>query len=239
MESKIPIGNILFLDIETVPAKKSYEELDPDWQDLFEVKVRFQLKEDETVAEKYQQRAGILAEFNKIVCISVAFCRKVEDQEEIRVKSFAGHDEKALLSDFSELINNYFSKDYHYLCGHNGKEFDFPVIARRMLINGVPLPKPLNNAGKKPWEVKHLDTMELWKFGDYKNFTSLKLLAALFGIPSPKDDIDGSDVARVYYEENDLERIVKYCEKDTFTLCQVYRAMHLMPLLTEKQIKKA
>jgi DNA polymerase elongation subunit (family B) len=107
------------------------------------------------------------------------------------------------------------------LCAHNGKEFDFPYLSRRMMVNGISLPAVLDNAGKKPWEVKFVDTLELWKFGDYKHYTSLELLAYLFGIPTPKDDIDGSMVAGIYYQEKDLPRIARYCEKDVLTIIRL------------------
>jgi 3'-5' exonuclease len=152
------------------------------------------------------------------------------------VKSFASHDEVALLNDFAGLLNTYFNRPDHLLCGHNGKEFDFPYIARRMLIHGIMLPRILDIAGKKPWEVNHLDTMQMWKFGDYKSYTSLKLLAHVFGLPTPKDDIDGSQVGAVYWQEKDLNRIVRYCEKDVVTLAQVYLKMKQIPVLTDTEI---
>lgn len=231
MAIKPQIQNILFLDIETVPGVQNFTELNDEWQALFESKVKYQIKEGETVEEKYQERAGILSEFNKVVCVSTGFCFEHDGKTSFRSKSFYGDDEKELLLDLANLLRNHYSQQDKFLCAHNGKEFDFPVLARRMLINGIELPPCLDIAGLKPWEVKHLDTMELWKFGDWKHYTSLKLLAALFGIPSPKDDIDGSQVASVYYEEKNLERIKVYCEKDTFTLAQVYRAMNRMPLM--------
>jgi DNA polymerase elongation subunit (family B) len=217
----LQLEKVLFLDIETVSAYSSFDKLDESWQKLWEEKTRFQRKEEFTASEFYPQRAGILAEFGKIICISVGFIHYSGNQMEFRLHSFYGDDEKILLKEFSELINGHFNTPQHLLCAHNGKEFDFPYIGRRMLINGLEIPFVLNLAGKKPWEVQHLDTMELWKFGDYKNYTSLKLLAALFNIPTPKDDIDGSQVGQVYYEENDLERIRVYCEKDTLTVAQL------------------
>ena len=192
-------------------------------------------EEDDTPASVYG-RAGIYAEFGKIVCISVGFINERGTGRELRVKSFAGEDEKALLTDFAKLLNSHFDLPDNLLCGHNGKEFDFPYIARRMIINGISIPKILDLTGKKPWEVAHLDTMQMWKFGDYKNFTSLKLLAHVFGIPSPKDDIDGSQVGAVYWEENDIDRIVTYCEKDVVTLVQVYLALSQQPMLSETEL---
>lgn len=153
-----------------------------------------------------------------------------------RLKSFYGNDEKNLLVEFSSLLNKHYNKKESLLCAHNGKEFDYPFIARRILINGLKIPALLNIAGKKPWEVNLLDTMELWKFGDYKNFTSLNLLAAIFNIPTPKDDIDGSDVSRVYYEENNLDRIASYCQKDVLTVAQVFLKFKGEQLIEESQV---
>ena len=213
MIEKINLNNILFLDIETVPEYHNYRGLDNETQQLWEQKTQYQRK-DEVSAEDFYERAGIWAEFGKIVCISVGYFIIKGDIRNFRVTSFFG-EEKQLLKDFSNLINNHFNQPQHVLCGHNAKEFDIPFLARRMIINQMPIPDKLNLFGKKPWEVQHLDTMELWKFGDYKNFTSLDLLANVFEIPTPKDDIDGSQVARVYYDENNVERIKDYCEKDS------------------------
>ncbi len=221
MLKTIPYKKILFLDIETVPQTDNWDNLSERTQQLWEKKTHFQRVSNEISAEEfYHERAGIMAEFGKIVCIS---CGIVVNDSYIHIKSFYGHDEQKILNDFNGmLIENFFKPD-HILCAHNGKEFDFPYIARRMLINQIEIPRILDLFGKKPWEVQHLDTMELWKFGDYKNFTSLDLLADLFEIPTPKDDIDGSQVAGVYYKENDVERIKNYCEKDVMTLINVFR----------------
>lgn len=217
----IDLEKVLFLDIETVPAVQQFDALDDDWKHLWEDKSRFfREREGIELADSYE-RAGVYAEFGKIVCISVGFLRQSKGERRFRMTSFYGDDERQLLHDFANLINNHFSTRDHMLCGHNVKEFDLPFIARRMLVNGVALPAPLDTAGKKPWEVNHLDTLELWKFGDYKNYTSLKLLTKLFGIPTPKDDIDGSQVAHVYYEERDLDRIELYCRKDVLATAQL------------------
>ena len=211
------IENILFLDIETVPMVTGYELLPENFKKLWDQKAE-RIKRDETdTPDKLFQRAGIYAEFGKIICISVGYLKNGN----FRIKSFFGENEYELLKEFAELLDNYYTGSNNLLCAHNGKEFDYPYIARRMIINGIKLPGILNIAGKKPWEVAHLDTMELWKFGDYKNYTSLDLLAAAFGIPTPKEDIDGSMVAEVYYKNNDLERIVKYCQRDTLTVAQI------------------
>ena len=141
-----------------------------------------------------------------------------------------------ILKEFKNLLISHFSQAKHLLCAHNGKEFDFPYIARRMIIHNIELPYKLNLFGKKPWEVPHLDTLELWKFGDYKNYTSLKLLTHVLNIPSPKDDIDGSDVYRVYYEENDIDKIIKYCEKDTVAVAQIFLRLRGDDILNDNEI---
>ena len=214
------ISNILFLDIETVPQEENWSSLSHETQQLFEKKTQYQRK-DEFTAEEFYERAGIWAEFGKIVCISAGYFITNEDKNQFRVTSFFGDNEYKILVDFKDLLNKHFSKASNILCAHNGKEFDFPFIARRMIVHQIELPKKLNLFGKKPWEVPHLDTLELWKFGDYKHYTSLKLLTSILGIPSPKDDIDGSVVASVYYKEKNIQRIVKYCEKDTIAVAQV------------------
>jgi len=214
------IENILFFDIETVPQNQEFETLDPGTQLFWDKKSSFFRKEDETPADVYQ-RAGIYAEFGKIICISAGFIIKNNGERIFRVKSFYGDDEVQILKDFGNVLTSFCNSPAKNLCGHNIKEFDIPYIARRMLINGVSLPPVLNIAGKKPWEVKVLDTMDLWKFGDYKHYTSLALLTHILGIPSPKDDIDGSMVAQVYYQEKNTERIVIYCEKDVLATAQL------------------
>lgn len=234
MFDKTKLETILFLDIETVPEKASFSELSEIKQQLFAQKTEYQRK-DEISPEEFYAKAGIWAEFGKIICISVGFFVDITNKRSFRVKSFTG-EEKNILEGFKTLLDGHFNKPEHLLCAHNGKEFDFPYIARRMIINNIPLPQKLNLFGKKPWEIAHLDTMDLWKFGDYKHYTSLNLLTNILGIPSPKEDIDGSQVADVYYKENDLERIVKYCEKDTVSVAQLLLRFNNLPLLTEDEI---
>ncbi len=236
MLEEIKTKNILFLDIETVPCTPSFDDLSINFQQLWTEKTTWQRKDEYTPSEFYKLKAGVMAEFAKIICISVGYLFSEKGENHFRIKSFYGDDEKQIINDFNELLNTQFNKKHHQLCAHNGKEFDFPFIARRTLINGLKLPKLLDIAGKKPWEIKHLDTMELWKFGDYKHYTSIKLLAELFNIPTPKDDIDGSQVARVYWEENDLERIKIYCQKDTLTVAQLLLKYKGESLITENNI---
>ena len=228
-------NQILFLDIETVRAEKTFNDLNGNWQELWDGKTRFQRSDDESPAEFYEKRAAILAEFGKVVCISCGFLKEQDGKRSFRVKSFYGHDEKQLLSDFADMLRRHFDRNY-LLCAHNGKEFDFPYLSRRMIVNGIKLPDLLNTSGLKPWEVKHLDTMEMWKFGDYKNFSSVKLLAALLDVPTPKDDIDGSMVGTVYWDENNLDRIMEYCQKDTVTVARLFLKMEGYPSLTDDEI---
>ena len=235
MLKKIKPENILFLDIETVPEKENFEALSKNMQELFAKKTQYQRKEEFTPKEFYE-RAGIWAEFGKIICISVGFFSSFEKNRTFRVKSFFADNEKQLLNDFKDLLIEHFSKPKHLLCAHNGKEFDFPYIARRMIINNITLPEKLNLFGKKPWEISHIDTLDLWKFGDYKHYTSLSLLTEILNIPSPKDDIDGSQVVRVYYEEKNLNRIVKYCEKDTVAVVQLLLRFSNIELLTDDEV---
>jgi len=220
MLEKYPIENILFLDIETVPQYPSHSELPKDVATLWDQKSAQLTRFDKTSVdlpkkpEEVYDRAGIYAEFGKIICISTGIIRRGV----LRLKSFAGDDEITLLRDFCSVLAVSCQKNIHFLCAHNGKEFDFPYLIRRMLILGLEIPQILDLSGKKPWEIPHLDTMELWKFGDYKSYTSLELLSSVFKIPSPKDDIRGEDVGRVYWNEGNLGRIVTYCQKDVVAI---------------------
>ncbi|MBT8291788.1 MAG: 3'-5' exonuclease, partial [Eudoraea sp.] len=211
-----------------------YAQLDDYKKELWEQKSQYQRK-DEYTAEEFYERAGIWAEFGKIICISVGYFLIKDASRNFRVTTFHGDEEK-ILKDFKRLLNEHFSRPKNLLCAHNGKEFDFPYIARRLIIHGISLPYKLDLFGKKPWEVPHLDTMELWKFGDFKHYTSLKLMANILGIPSPKEDMDGSMVRDVYYEKGDLDRIVAYCELDVITLAQVFLRLRNEQLLHEDDI---
>ncbi len=226
---------ILFLDIETVSQQKSFDLLSDLWKDLWDSKTKFQRGEEESPEEYYPKRAAVMAEFGKVICISCGYLKEENSILKFHLKSFYGHNEKKVLEDFAEMLRNHFDNRF-LLCAHNGKEFDFPFMARRMLVHGIELPVSLNTSGSKPWEIPHLDTMEMWKFGDWKNYTSVKLLSALFGIPTPKDDIDGSMVGDVYWQDDDLERIVKYCEKDTVTVARIFLKMEGRGELTDGQI---
>jgi uncharacterized protein YprB with RNaseH-like and TPR domain len=231
------LNNILFLDIETVPEKENWNQLSTEMQELFEKKTQYQRKEEVTAADFYD-RAGIWAEFGKIICISVGYFVDEAKHKKLRLTSFFGDDEHKVLTDFKVLLDTHFTKKSTVLCAHNGKEFDFPFMARRMIVHQIELPIQLNLFGKKPWEVPHLDTLELWKFGDYKHYTSLRLLTSILGVPSPKDDINGSEVAHVYYKEKDLQRIVTYCEKDTIAVAQILLRFNNEALLKDEDIVK-
>lgn len=233
MLKDLKLNNVFVIDIETVPQKENFDELPPHLQELWELKSRYQRKDGQTASEFYD-RAGIWAEFGKIVCISVGIYHLERKQIHLRVRSFAHHDETILLKQFISLVSKQ-TKNLQF-CAHNGKEFDFPYLCRRMLINGLSIPNQLQIAGKKPWEIHHLDTMELWKFGDYKNYTSLNLLAAIFDLPTPKNNIDGSQVKEVYYQQKDLARIAKYCQNDVITTAQLLLRFKGLPIITQENI---
>jgi predicted PolB exonuclease-like 3'-5' exonuclease len=209
------IEKILFLDIETVPVVYRYTELHEGARALWDKK--WQYNKDISPEQQYM-KAGIYAEFARVVCIGLGYY----DGGKFNVISISSDSEAEILSRFSKVLAEKFNTYSHFLCAHNGKEFDFPFLCRRFLINGQALPKLLQLQGLKPWEVKHIDTMDLWKFGDVKNFSSLNLLAHVFGIPSPKDEMDGSMVGKTYYEEKDLPKIARYCSRDVITLARVY-----------------
>ncbi len=234
MLKRIKLENVLFLDIETVPLYANFYELDDTSKLLWDQKTKYQRK-DEFSPEEFYDRAGIWAEFGKIICISVGYFVFKGDNRNFRITTFHG-EEDSILKEFKILLETHYNKSYHLLCAHNGKEFDFPYIARRMIIHKIDIPINLNLFGKKPWEVPHLDTLELWKFGDYKTYTSLKLMTHVLGIPSPKDDIDGSEVCDVYYKEKDIDRIIRYCEKDTIAVAQIILRLRNEELLEEDEI---
>lgn len=238
MLDEIKLEQILFLDVETTSQYKHYSDAPSHIQELWDEKAKNIIKEDNVTSADIYRRSAIYAEFGKIICVSLGFLIKHNGVYTLRIKSIYGHNEKKLLEELADVINRFHAKHKDcYLCAHNGKEFDFPYMARRMLINRIKLPKLLDIAGKKPWEVFHLDTMELWKFGDYKSYTSLKLLAAVFNIPSPKNDIDGSQVYDVYWHENNLPRIVEYCQKDVLTLCRLLFCYKGLPILDDNQVE--
>ena len=238
------ISKIMFLDIETVPQKRALDEMPEAMRYLWGEKFNMlkihspnRYSDEMTADEGFSTSAGIYSEFGKIICISVGFVHLKNNEPHFRVKSFADDDENRLLLDFAELVNKFCITNEHTFCGHNIKEFDIPYICRRMLVNGLPLPPALQISGKKPWEIMFIDTLELWKFGDFKNYTSLNLLTAIFGVPTSKDDIDGSQVANVYYNENNLPRISTYCQKDVVATAQVFLKINSMPAIKSENIE--
>ena len=234
----IRLENLLLIDIETVSSFASFEELSEDWQTLWQEKIQRQLPEDITAAEFYPQRAGVMAEFSKIVCISVGYFKKDGSTLHMRVKSFYGDEEKVLLEHFIAALQKMEGNNNKWsFTGHNIKEFDIPFICRRLVVNGLHIPPFLDFQNMKPWETNMVDTFQYWRFGDYKHYTSLKLLAAALNVPSPKDDIDGSMVGDVYWKEKDLERIVTYCQKDVITTANIVLRFKNLPLLLPENIE--
>ena len=232
----IKLENILLIDIETVPQQPDFELLSHEWQQLWEEKTQRLLPENTSAAAFYEQRAGVMAEFAKIICVSMGYFIKQGEQLQLRIKSFYGDDEKKLLQELVSTLNQSEAKNNRWsFAGHNIKEFDIPFMCRRLLINGLHIPAYLDFQNMKPWETNTIDTFQYWRFGDYKNYTSLKLLAAALGVPSPKDDIDGSMVADVYWKEKNIERIVTYCQKDVLTVANIILKFKNLPLLNEQQ----
>lgn len=227
------LEHVLFLDIETVPCVSDYQLLAEPMKKLWNDRAaRIKAPDQPADPDELFSRAGLFAEFGKIICISVGFLAG----SQFRIKSFYGHNEAEILAEFCNLLNRYYNQPHHMLCAHNGKEFDFPYLSRRIIIQGMELPDILNLNGKKPWENQFLDTLDLWRFGDFKSYTSLALLTTVLGIPSPKDDMDGSMVAEVYWKQNDLPRIVTYCQKDTLATAQVLLRLQGLPLIEESAV---
>ncbi len=234
MFTRHQIENILFIDVETASQQASFEELSDRMQMLWEKKAQKYLKADssENVKQLYQKKAAIHPEFARAVCISCGYIQfNSEGIPDLTLKSYAGEYEPEILSTFGQMLTKFMAKDGRNLCAHNGKEFDFPFLGKRFLIQGIPLPDVLQIQGKKPWEVSFVDTMDLWRFGDYKSYISLDLLATVLGVPSPKDDIDGSEVSKIFWQEKNIERIQIYCEKDVKTTAQILLRMCQMPML--------
>jgi DNA polymerase elongation subunit (family B) len=231
--------NILFLDIETVASTDNYSSLDDRLKVQWARKANFfrQREEGQSDEDLFHERAGIYAEFGKIIVIAIGkFTENEQGQRVLRTKYYAGHDEERLLEEFRIALEKMDQSQQLKLCAHNGKEFDFPYLSRRMLVNGIALPSVLNLSGKKSWDIPHLDTMEMWKFGDYKHYTSLDLLAAIFDIPTSKGELDGSKVNEVYYKDKDLKKIAEYCVGDVLAVAQLFLRMKGLPLLAQENI---
>jgi predicted PolB exonuclease-like 3'-5' exonuclease len=231
--------NLFLIDIETVPCFPGFEQLPDEFKILWADKISKTVPENLSLEDSYLLRAGILAEFGKIVCISAGYFYQNSDGETcIKVKSISGEDEKEILHNFIQIVNSFqkLNKTFQF-AGHNIREFDIPYICRRLLINNIPLPSYLQIHGAKPWEVEMVDTLQWWKFGDYKNYISLDLLANVLNIPTSKGDMDGSKVRSVYYDDKDLERISCYCEKDVIVVANVILRFKNLPLLTNECIQ--
>src|SRR5690242_13136295 len=235
--NQLALENLFFIDIETVSEKEHFHLLEDEWKDLWIEKISRSLPADTTPEEFYPMRAAILAEFAKVACISFGYFHKHDGETQLRIKSLCSDNESVLLKDFIATLDRLHQKNQRWIfSGHNIKEFDVPFLCRRMIINNIPIPSYLDFQTMKPWETPVLDTLHMWRFGDYKHYTSLKLLAKVLGVPSPKDDIDGSQVGDVYWKEKDLERISIYCEKDVATVANVVLRFKGLPLLNEEQI---
>jgi len=235
--NNVPLENLFLIDIETTSQEKNYDSLNENWKELWSEKIHKALPENITAEEYYPLRAGIMAEFAKVICISSGYFRKLNNQVQLRIKSFSSHNEKDILENFINTIYHFQAINNNWcFTGHNIKEFDIPFLCRRMLINNLTIPPVMDFQNMRPWETPVTDTLHLWRFGDYKHYTSLKLLAATLGIVSPKDDIDGSMVGHVYWEEKNLERIVTYCQKDVVTVANIMLRFKNLPLLTPEQI---
>jgi DNA polymerase elongation subunit (family B) len=232
------LHNILFIDIETVAQASGYHHLPERYKTHWARKAGFLKREPhQTDEDLYHERAGIYAEFGQVVCVVVGMLFDNDQRQlALKTKTFCTENEVLLLKNLRDLFEKL--EPGARLCAHNGKEFDYPYLSRRMLIHGIPLPAILNLAGRKPWEVPHLDTLELWKFGDYKHYTSLDLLATVFGIATSKNDMDGSRVNHVYHHEKNLTKIADYCARDVVALTQLYLRMKGFPLIAEENIIK-
>jgi hypothetical protein len=237
MIDKLSPDQVLFLDIETVPQHRQFDELEHVVQDLWCRKTQYMADRKGIGPDALYETAGIYAEFGKVICIGAGYFKKLDDGYVFRVTTWHGDDEQLVLDQFSHWLQRFYKKPFQALCAHNGKEFDFPYLCRRMLANRVSIPDALHLAGKKPWEIPHIDTMDMWKFGDYKHYTSVPLLAHTLGIPSPKDDMDGSEVSKVYYDEHNLERIAQYCMKDVITIGRIFMRFCEKPWPGDEEIQ--
>jgi len=234
---QIAIENLFFIDIETVSGVQHFHLLNDEWKELWTEKIFKSLPPDETAEDYYPKRAAILAEFAKVVCISTGYFKKENNRLQLRIKSFYSENEKEVLDNFVKMLTQLYSGNARWIfTGHNIKEFDIPFLSRRMLVNNIALPPCMDFQNMKPWDTPVLDTLHLWRFGDYKHYTSLKLLAATLGVPSPKDDIDGSKVGEVFWSEKNLQRIAIYCQKDVATVANVLLRFKNIQLLEEEQI---
>ncbi|ACE05583.1 conserved hypothetical protein [Candidatus Amoebophilus asiaticus 5a2] len=238
MQVPSTVKNILFIDIETVPCVADYENLTAPQKLLWGKKATLLGATDtQEIGNLFSERAGVYAEFGKVIVIGLGHITfDICGDPSLQVQALSSHNEKELLGQLRNILEEKYQQENIRLCAHNGKEFDFPYLCRRMLVNGISLPTVLDCAGKKPWEVTHLDTMEMWRFGDRKSFTSLDLLANLFGVNSSKTLMDGSEVSYFYYVENDLTRIAKYCMQDVIVTSQIFLKLNNWQTIKETNI---
>ncbi len=232
------LTDLFLLDVETVPQVATFSELNPLWQRLWSDKISKTVPETISLEDSWKMRAGILAEFGKIICISTAYFYNDNNGEQaLRIKSFFGDDEKHVLEQFKAASVKFFQHNQCFqFAGHNIREFDIPYICRRMIINNIPLPEFLQLHAAKPWDVKMVDTLQWWKFGDYKNYISLDLLAHVLGVPTSKTDMDGSKVQDEYYYRENIQKIVEYCQRDVVVVANVLRKFQQLGALPEAHI---
>ncbi len=229
------LKNILFLDIETVSGFASFSLLPERLKPLWEKKAKYIVAENTPIEDSYFDKAAIYAEFAKVIVIGIGFIYEDENKQLfLKSKALAHDNEKDLLIEFKAFLDSKFKNKDQFLCAHNGKEFDFPFLCRRFLVNDIEIPKILQLRDKKPWEIPHFDTMEMWRFGDKKAYTSLELLAAVLNVPTSKSDIDGSQVNETYYKLGDLQRIAEYCKRDVATLANIYLRLNQLPIISEQ-----
>jgi len=231
----IPIESIIFLDIETVSLFPNLLLADDATKKEWARKI---MKTNPTITpalldDTYKEQAALHPEFSFITCISVGMVKGGK----VYIKNIFGfdHDEERTLEIFCETMQKIIEKMERLqpkLCAHFGKGFDYPFISKRMLVHGMTIPNILDSYGKKPWEITNLDTHEIWKMGGF-NSASLSAIAHAFGIPSPKDDIDGSQVGHVYWVDSKIDRIATYCAKDVFALINIFRCMQGSPAFSE------
>lgn len=237
MLNSVALDQLLLLDIETTPLTAAFDQLPEELQPLWLEKNTKTAPESENGEEAFAEKAGLYAEFGRVVCISAGFFHTEGGHYQLRIKSFSGENEREVIAGFLELVQKFFTKYPRFqFAGHNIREFDIPYLCRRALINGLALPAPMQVNNFKPWELPMLDTLQIWRFGEFRNYTSLKLLAAVLGVPTPKDDIDGSMVGRVFWEEKNLPRIVEYCQKDVLTVGQLLLKFKGLPLLGKDEV---
>lgn len=232
--------NILFIDIETASGVNTYTTLTENMQKLWLRKARSLMNPlQKPLEDLYFERAALFPEFGRIISIGMGFLFYNKNKElSLKVKTISNKNEKDLLLEFNQFIESTYPSKELSLVAHNGKEFDFPYLCKRMLVHQLVIPKALQLQGKKPWEVVHQDTIEWWRFGDKKGYVSLELLAEIMGIGNVKTDLSGDKVNYTFYIEKDLEKIKKYCAEDVITLAQLFLRFNFIDYIQEKNIQR-